>query len=47
MSELKIEKAKSRPAWDAWIEIYIDKIVLDQETSRPAWDAWIEISFDL
>ena len=35
----------SRPAWDAWIEMYIYTMQQHLHMSRPAWDAWIEIYF--
>ena len=37
------DAAKSRPAWDAWIEIAVIQYQKRNVKSRPAWDAWIEI----
>ena len=34
---------RSRPAWDAWIEIKVAIRIRYPKKSRPAWDAWIEI----
>ena len=39
-----MERGKSHPAWDAWIEISLaDPQIIRFPTSHPAWDAWIEI----
>ena len=39
-----LKAQKSRPAWDAWIEMSVMPSCLIESLSRPAWDAWIEIN---
>ena len=38
-----LNKLKSHPAWDAWIEMVFADSAGITISSHPAWDAWIEI----
>ena len=42
--EMLRKKNKSRPAWGAWIEIFVWPRFAPAPQSRPAWGAWIEIT---
>ena len=41
--KVSVTLPRSHPAWDEWIEIRLQQVLVWHLQSHPAWDEWIEI----